>query len=89
MPCHSFDLSPAIDFDSARMFSIVIFEVYFSYHKDIWIAAVDHYLHQGSIIFMTICLFVCLFTSLLVGLRKHHWLDLNGKKTRRLVLVQL
>ena len=26
MPCHSFDLSPTIDLDSARMFSLVIFE---------------------------------------------------------------
>ena len=28
---------------------------------------------------MTICLFVCLFTYLLVGLHKYHWLDLYGK----------
>ena len=30
---------------SAKVFSPVIFETYFSYHKDIWIAATDYYMY--------------------------------------------
>ena len=30
--------------DSAKVFSPAIYEAYFSYHKDIWIAVTDYYL---------------------------------------------
>ena len=55
------DLSLTFDLDSVKMFSIIIFEIYFPYDKDIWIATTDHCLQQGSIIFMTVCLSLCLF----------------------------
>ena len=45
------------------MFSTIIFETYFSYDNDIWIAATSYYLQQGGIMFMTVCLFVCLCVS--------------------------
>ena len=47
------DLSLTFHLDSVRMFSTLIFETYFSYGKDIWVAVTDYYLHQGAIIFMT------------------------------------
>ena len=34
LPCHIVTLIRPLGLDSARMFSIVIFETYFSYHKD-------------------------------------------------------
>ena len=39
MQCHSV----TFDFESARMFYAVIFETYFFYHKNMWIAATDYY----------------------------------------------
>ena len=33
-----YDLSPVFDLDSVRMFSVVIFEIYFLHDNDIWIA---------------------------------------------------
>ena len=56
-------LNLTLDIDSVRMFSTVIFQIYFSCDNDIWIATIDYYLYQGGIIFLTVCLFVCLCVS--------------------------
>ena len=74
------DLSVTFDLDSVKMFSIVIFKTYFPYDNDIWIAATDYYLRQGSIIFMTVCLSLCLF-CVLAAFCKYYWLDLPEKKS--------
>ena len=55
------DLSLTFDLDSVKMFSTVIFETYFLYDNDIWIAATDYYLCQGGIILITDCLSLCPF----------------------------
>ena len=55
------DLSLTFDLDSVKMFCTVIFETYFPFDNDIWIAATDYYLHQGGIIFITVWLSLCLF----------------------------
>ena len=54
------DLSLTFDLDSVKMFYILIFETYFCYDNDIWIAATDYYHHQGGIIYITVCLSLCL-----------------------------
>ena len=40
------DLSLTFDLNSVKMFSILIFETYFCYDNDIWIAAADYYLPE-------------------------------------------
>ena len=37
-----YDFGVTFDLDTARMLSTAIFETYFSYHKDMWIAATDY-----------------------------------------------
>ena len=41
---HQNDLEMTFDPGSARMFSTAIFEIYFSYHKDMYTAATDYYM---------------------------------------------
>ena len=62
------DLSLTFDPDSVKMFSTVLFEIYFLYDNDIWIAATGYYLLQGDIIFITVCLSLSrILQILLVG----------------------
>ena len=71
------DLSLAFDLDSVKMLFIIIFKIYFPYDNDIWIAATDYYLHQGSIIFMTVCL--CVSSILQILLVRKAFLKRNQK----------
>ena len=54
MQCHGV----TFNFGSAKVYSAAIFETYFSYDKDIWIAVTDYCMH-----FYIIVLFYCVNTS--------------------------
>ena len=43
-----------LNFGSAQVFSPAIFEISFSYDKDIWIAATDYYMHFYIIVLFSI-----------------------------------
>ena len=81
------DLSLTFDLDSLRTFFVIIFETYSSYDNNI---RIDYYLHQEGIIFMTVCLSVCLFVCcVFAGLHKYYFLDLLEKLQDGLSLTKI